>query len=157
MRRRPRQEGAAAVELALLLIPLLLIAFGITEFGRAFFQYNAIVKGTRDGARFLTMKGVLDPADPTSASDIAQAKCLVVHGNTGCNGTERVPYLTTAMVSLCDSATCAATHSAQATGTGVVSLVTVTVSGYVFTPLAPLVMPATLTFGDISTTMRQVL
>ena len=157
MSSRAKQEGAVAVELGVLLIPLILIAFGITEFGRAFFEYNAITKGTRDGVRFLTMKGPLDPADPSSASDITQAKCMVVHGNPGCSGAARVPYLTAAMVNICDSWTCPATHAAQPTGTGVVNLVSVTVSGYAFTPLVPFIMPNPLTFGDISTTMRQVL
>ena len=157
MNSRKKEKGAAAVEFAVLLIPLVLIAFGITEFGRAFFEYNAIVKGTRDGVRFLTMKGPLDPADVTSAAEIAQAKCMVVHGNAGCTGAARVPYLTPAMVTICDSFTCAATHNAQSTGTGVVNLVTVTVTGYMFTLLVPFIMPNPLTFSDISTTMRQVL
>lgn len=157
MKNRAKQKGAAAVELAVLLIPLVLIAFGITEFGRAFFEYNAIAKGTRDGVRSLTMKGPLDPADPSSSSDITQTKCMVIYGNAGCTGTARVPYLTAAMVSICDSWTCPATHSAQSTGTGVVNLVTVTVTGYTFTPLVPFIMPNPLTFNDISTTMRQVL
>lgn len=157
MKNRTKQKGAAAVELAVLLIPLVLIAFGTTEFGRAFIEYNAIAKGTRDGVRFLTMKGPLNPADPTSASDITQAKCMVAYGNPGCTGTARVPYLTAAMVSICDSWTCPATHAAQPTGTSVVNLVTVTVTGYTFTPLVPFIMPDPLTFNDISTTMRQVL
>jgi Flp pilus assembly protein TadG len=157
MNGRAKQKGGAAVELAVLLIPLVLIASGITEFGRAFFEYNAIAKGTRDAARFLTMKGPLDPAAPASASNITQAQCMVMHGNPGCTGTARVPYLTAAMVSICDSWTCPATHAAQAMGTGVVNLVTVTVTGYAFTPLVPFIMPNPLTFNDISTTMRQVL
>jgi len=157
MKNRAQQKGAAAVELAVLLIPLVLIAFGITEFGRAFFEYNAIAKGTRDAARFLTMKGPLDPANPSSTADIAQARCMVTYGNPGCTGTARVPYLTAAMVSICDSWTCPATHGAQPTGTSVVNLLTVTVTGYTFTPLVPFIMPNPLTFNDISTTMRQVL
>jgi Flp pilus assembly protein TadG len=157
VKTRAIQEGAAAVELAVMLIPLVLIAFGITEFGRAFYEYNALAKGTRDGVRFLTMKGPLNPADPTSAADITETKCMVVYGNPGCAGAARVPYLTPAMVSICDSWTCAATHSAQPTGSGVVNLVTVTVTGYTFTPMVPFIMPNPLTFNDIGTTMRQVL
>jgi Flp pilus assembly protein TadG len=152
-----QQKGVAAVELAVLLIPLIVIASGVTELGRAFFQYNALVKGTRDGVRFLTMKGPLDPADPSSAGDIAQAKCLVVYGNEGCDGTARVPALTTGMITICDAATCPATHSAQPTGSGVVNLVTVTITGYTFTPLLSLVLSSPIPFNDISTTMRQVL
>ena len=145
------------MEFGVLLIPLILIAFGITEFGRALFEYNAIVKGTRDGVRFLSMKGPLDPADPASAPNTAQTKCLVVYGNTTCSGQARVPGLTTAMVSVCDSVTCPGTHASQPVGTGVISLVTVTVSGYVFNPAVAFAMTDPITFNDISTTMRQFL
>ena len=155
--KRANQKGAAAVELAVLLIPLIIIATGVTELGRAFFQYNALVKGTRDGVRFLTMKGPLDPADPSTAGDIAQAKCLVVYGNSTCTGSMRVRELDTTMITICDAATCPATHSAQPTGTGVVNLVTVTITGYAFTPILSLVVPDPLMFNDISSTMRQVL
>jgi Flp pilus assembly protein TadG len=154
---RKRQKGAAAVELAVLLVPLMLIGFGVTEFGRALFEYNALVKGTRDAARFLSTKGLLDPADVTTIGDLEQAKCMVVHGNPDCSGAPRVPQLYAAMVTICDSVTCPQTHSAQPTGSGVVNLVTVSVEGYVFTPLVPFVMPSALTFGQIGTTMRQVL
>jgi Flp pilus assembly protein TadG len=154
---RNSEKGAAAVELAILLVPLMLIAFGICEFGRALLTYNAITKGTRDAARFLSTKGPLDPTDLTTSGDLAQAKCLVVHGNPDCAGSARIASLTTALVSICDSATCPATHAAQATGSGVVNLVTVSVTGYTFTPLVPIAMPGALTFNEISTTMRQVL
>lgn len=150
MRSRHRQSGVAALEFGILLIPLVLIAFGITEFGRAFFEYNALVKGTRDAARFLSLQG------PGDANDIAMARCLVVYGNTTCSGAARAPGLTTDMVVVCDSSSCAGTHQAQPTGTGVMNLVTVTVSGFPFTSLVPFVVP-NLSFGDISTTMRQVL
>jgi Flp pilus assembly protein TadG len=155
--KRRNQKGAAAVELAILLIPLLLIAAGVTELGRAFFQYNALVKGTRDGVRFLTLKGPLDPADPATAQNTAEARCLVVYGNRTCTGTARVPELSPGMITICDSATCPATHSAQPTGTGVINLVTVTISGYTFMPIVSFLVPSPLTFNDISATMRQVL
>lgn len=51
---RRKARGAIAVEFALLLIPLLLIVAGIIEFGRTFWYYDALVKSTRDGARFLS-------------------------------------------------------------------------------------------------------
>lgn len=51
---RAKQCGVAAVEFALLLIPLLMIVAGIIEFGRTFWYYDALVKSTRDGARYLS-------------------------------------------------------------------------------------------------------
>lgn len=150
MNRYRKQRGVAAVELAILLtfvlVPLL---FGMTEFGRALYQYNGLTKATRDAARFLSARGPGDPAD------IGSAQCMTVYGNQTCTGTPLVPNLTTAMVSVCDSSNCPS-HLSQPTGSGVINLVTVTVSGYPFTSLAPFFVPD-ITFGDISTTMRQVL
>lgn len=145
-----RQRGVAVLELGILLLPLVLIVFGITEFGRAFYEYNAIAKGTRDAVRYLSMQG---PGDPT---DAGKAKCMVVYGNSGCTGSARVLGLTTAMVTVCDSVTCAGTHAAQPTGSGSVNLVTVTVTGFPFTSIVPFVVPA-MVFNNISTTMRAVL
>lgn len=51
-------RGSAVVEFAILLIPLLMIVTGIIEFGRSFWYYDALVKGTRDGARFLSLSRV---------------------------------------------------------------------------------------------------
>ena len=74
------QKGVAAVELALLLIPLTTLVFGITEFGRAIYQYNTIAKGTRDAARYLTQ------TTPGNGASRAAARCLVVFGNRACSG-----------------------------------------------------------------------
>jgi Flp pilus assembly protein TadG len=145
-----RQRGVAAVELGLIIVPLLLLTFGVTEFGRAFYQYNALAKATRDATRFLSGQG---PGDP---SDVTAAQCLATHGNKTCTGVLLVPGLTTTMVSVCDSISCPGTHQNRPTGSGVINLVTVSISGYAFTSLVPLIIP-NVTFGSISTTMRQVL
>jgi Flp pilus assembly protein TadG len=44
-------EGAAAVEFALVLPLLLLVLFGIVDFGRAYNAQQALNAGTREGAR----------------------------------------------------------------------------------------------------------
>lgn len=149
-----KQRGVAAVELGIVLIPLVLLAFGITEFGRAIYQYNALAKATRDATRFLSAQG------PGDANDISAAKCLTVYGNKACTGNPLIPNLTTAMVTVCDSSNCPS-HLNQTTSTesgvsGPINLVTVTVTGYPFTSLVPFVVPS-MAFGEISTTMRQVL
>ncbi len=46
-----RSEGAAAIEFALVCIPLLLITIGIMEFAFALFQWNAAEKATQMGVR----------------------------------------------------------------------------------------------------------
>ena len=150
------QRGIAAVELALLLIPLAILTFGVTEYGRAVYQYNMLIKGTRDATRFLSGQGPGDPADVTTA------QCLAVYGNRTCTGDPLVPNLTAAMVTVCDRTSCPATHLNVSTGTGVVNLVTVTTAGYTFTFIAPVNFQSgtyfqNMVFGPISTTMRQVL
>ena len=127
-----KQRGVAAVELGILLIPMILLSFGITEYGRAIYQYNAITKSTRDAVPVIKRTG--DPADITAA------KCLVVHGNKGCTGNPLVPDLTTAMVTICDSTNCA-DHKDQGTGSGVINLVTVTATGYPLPRWFPLLHP----------------
>jgi Flp pilus assembly protein TadG len=93
-----RARGAAAVEFAFLITLLLVIVAGIIEFGRTFWYYNALTKGTRDGARFLS----LARASPTVALDsnlIQQSKEIVVNAANAAN----VPGFSTADVAVeCD-------------------------------------------------------
>lgn len=51
--RRPRDEGAAAVELALLLPLLLTILLGILGFGRAFHTQLELSNAAQEGARYM--------------------------------------------------------------------------------------------------------
>jgi Flp pilus assembly protein TadG len=154
------QRGAALVELAIVMVVLLTITFGITEFGRAIYQYNTLAKSARDAARYLSTKGQTD----TDAK--AAAKCLAVfgkpfYGDPTCGGSTSTlaPGLTIAMVSVCDALACPTTHSAQGTAP-VVNLVTVTIGGaatpYTFASAVSFAVPD-IPFGEISVTMRQVL
>jgi hypothetical protein len=154
MKPRNRQRGVALLELAISAFVLITIAFGITEFGRAIYQYNTLAKAARDAARFLSTR------DPTDTVSKDQAKCLVVYGHPACTGTALVPGLTLAMVSICDSLACPADHAAQGSAP-VVSLVTVSIGGasatpYTFDSLVSFIVPD-FTFSPISVTMRQVL
>ena len=157
MTPRKHQRGVAAVEFGILIIPLTLMLFGLTEYGRAIYQYNTLVKATRDATRYLT---TVAPGDGW-----AQARCLARYGNIGCNGTALVPGLEVgkAEVVICDATSCTATHSLVATGSGAVNLVTVTISNFEFKslinfPIGELSAGAPdITFGDISNTMRQAL
>lgn len=159
---RAGQRGAIAVEFALLLVPLLAMLTGVTEFGRAMYYYNAIAKGARDAARLMSTQ---TPSDSDYAALITKAQCTAVYGNPACTGDTLVPGLATAMVSICDPVSCTGTHSAVPTGTGVANLVTVTVGGannpYVFHSLAPFIPAsfgiADISFGAVSVTMRQII
>jgi Flp pilus assembly protein TadG len=47
-----REEGAAAIEFALLLPLLMLILFGIIEFGLVLYNQEVITNASREGARY---------------------------------------------------------------------------------------------------------
>jgi len=49
------QEGAAAVEFAIVSIVLILLLTGIVQFGFTFFQYLEIVHAAREGARWASL------------------------------------------------------------------------------------------------------
>jgi Flp pilus assembly protein TadG len=159
LRSRLAQRGAVAVEAALVLIPLLILLLGVAEGGRLFFEYNAIVKATRDATRYLsTVAAGVENNDPS----YARARCLAVYGNTECAGSPLVTGLTTGLVEICDARICPDTHrSVPATGnggdaTGVMNLVTVTVNHFQPELFIGVTMPVT-EFGPISATMRQAL
>jgi len=150
-----RQRGVAMLELAICMTLLITLVFGITEFGRAMFQYDTLAKSARDAARFLAVR------DPSAAGAVGDAKCMAVYGNPNCTGTALAPGLTTGMVSVCYAAdpACAANYQSQG-ASPVINLVGVTIGGannpYVFTSAVPFVVPS-FNFGAISVTMRQVL
>jgi Flp pilus assembly protein TadG len=160
MKSRGRQRGLALVELGISIFLLITIAFGITEFGRAIYQYNTLAKAVRDATRFLSTRDATD----TAAKD--QARCLAVYGKatlTCATDVSLVPLasgLTLAMVSICDALACPADHAAQGTAP-VINLVTVSIGGpnatpYTFDSIFSFVVPD-IQFGPIRATMKQVL
>ncbi|KVC12523.1 pilus assembly protein TadG [Burkholderia diffusa] len=170
--RRSRMRGVAAVEFALVLMPMIVLATGVAEFGRAIYQYETLTKATRNAARYLS---VFLPTD--SSYPLAQAQCLVVYGSTTCGsaGTELVPGLTTSMVIVCDAAhtpDCAdasdppqfanlptydsTNNAASGTATGSINVVEVKVKGYQYQPIPAYPGLSSITFGNIVTVMRQV-
>lgn len=147
---RRYMHGVAAVEFAFLVIPLVILAFGISEVGRAIYSYNTLVKSVRDAARYLTSK------EPGLASHHTVAKCMVVHGSADCSTSTPAlaPGLTTSMVEVCDSVlTCDGVTNTLLTGTGTIRTVTVRISDYPYNSVVEFVMPD-ITFNNISTTMR---
>ena len=144
---RRDQRGAAAVEFALLLTPLVVMLFGTTELGRAIYTYNTLDKTVRDAARHLSQHGPGDVVVQT------EARCLAVYGNESCSGPALAPGLTTAAVQICDALSCPSTHAAQPTGLGSVNLVTVGIQGYAYNSLVEFVVPD-MTFNNIAATLR---
>jgi Flp pilus assembly protein TadG len=152
MKKPIQQKGVAAVEFAILLPLLLLIVFGITEFGRALYAYNTLVKATRDAARYYAIQ---QPGNPPDKAD--EIMNLVVFGNTEGTGDALAAGLDPSMVTLEDRVSKPLTHKSQGAAP-VVNLVTVTVSGYAYeSPIISFFMPddsSSFTFADISTTMK---
>jgi len=77
MRKRPsnKQSGAALVEFALVASILILLLAGTYEFGRAFAFYDALSKGTRDAARYMSVakKASINSSSVSNAKDIVVA------------------------------------------------------------------------------------
>ena len=77
MRNRPsnKQSGAALVEFALVVSILILLLAGTYEFGRAFAFYDALSKGTRDAARYMSVakKASINSSSVSNAKDIVVA------------------------------------------------------------------------------------
>ena len=88
-----RQRGVASVEFALLLVPLLVIAFGALEYGRLVYHYDTLVKSVRSAARMIAQHNPDDQA--VYATSVAEARCLAAYGVSSCteNQTPLVPDL----------------------------------------------------------------
>ena len=54
LRRGCGQEGAAAVEFAMCIIPLLLIVAGVVDFGESWYMQSVLATASREGARYAT-------------------------------------------------------------------------------------------------------
>ena len=143
-----RQRGAAILEFALILPLLLVFTMATTEFGRAIYQYNSIVKSLRQAARYLSVQ--------TPGTKTVEAKNLVVFGNIAGSGTALVPGLTVSQV---------ATPTWTTRGSNpLINTVTITVTGYKFRSLFISVFgvvfadsTSKISFSDISATMRSSL
>lgn len=83
MRKRILDDrGAAAVEFALLVFPLLLILFGAFDFGRFFFIQNSVTNGVRVGARTMVVESAAgNPAALQHAKDAAARAASGVIGS----------------------------------------------------------------------------
>lgn len=97
---RPRQQqGVAAVEFIIVIPLLALLMVATAEFGRMLYQYTAVVKTTRDGARFAA-KESLDAAGVVNLNQVMpfhpfsvqrETQNLVVYGNRDGTGPPLLP------------------------------------------------------------------
>ena len=152
---KTRQKGTAIVEFALILPLLLMLTMITTEFGRAIYQYNTIVKSLRNATRYLSLQ------TPITDTKITEAQNLVVFGNIAGTGPALVLGLTLAQV---------ATPTWQTFGSApLINTVTITVTCYKFRPLLTSVFGVTFSsditcdgisgirYANISATMRSPL
>ncbi|MHB9002909.1 MAG: TadE/TadG family type IV pilus assembly protein, partial [Coriobacteriia bacterium] len=68
MTGRKHDEGASAVEFAIVSFALILLLTGIIQFGFTFFQYLEIVHAAREGARWASLD--LDPGTVTDPDTV---------------------------------------------------------------------------------------
>ena len=143
-----RQRGAALIELALIMPLLLLLTFITTEFGRAMYEYNSVVKATRDAVRYLSVQ--------TPGTHITEARNLMVYGNTAGTGTPLARGLSLTNV---PAGSCCTWQTVGANP--IINTVTVRITSYTFHSLFPSVMGVVfadangdIVFSEITATMR---
>lgn len=138
-----RQQGAAIVEFALILPFLLVLTFTVTELGRAYYQYNVLAKSVREAARYLSSR------TPRAATEMANAKNIILYGNPRGNGNPVVPGLSLSNVP--DPVW------SSAGAFPAINTVTVSITNYKFIPLATSVFGFgfnNIVFSPIQATMR---
>ena len=159
--RRKHQRGTAAVEFALLLVPMLLLSFGVVEYGRAIYHYNTLVKSVRSAVRLMS---AYSPDDSTYNTHATEARCLAVHGTPDCSGDKLAPNLSISQIKICDrkswsdcTGSSQATYRNVPTGSGAINLVEVRISGYAlpFIGLPLVITSPSITLGPIESVMRQ--
>lgn len=67
------RSGSVAVELALILPMMFMLMFAMFQFGRIFWQYNAVQKAATDAARLLA---AMSPADMQDSAKVNIAKTM---------------------------------------------------------------------------------
>jgi Flp pilus assembly protein TadG len=106
VRRRARNEsGQSMVEFTIVLLPLLLVLFGIIEFGLIMFQKVSIEHSAREAGR---LAAVNDPAGKTAATGVTFTCTLSPSSgnstpNVGDTVTAHVPYTYTYVIPLISS------------------------------------------------------
>lgn len=97
--RRQRQQGLAIVEFVITVPLLLFVLIATAEIGRAVYQYTALTKAVRDGARYLADQGDGTTGVPVlDATDLTRARNVTVFGNINGTGQALLPGLTTANI-----------------------------------------------------------
>ena len=157
---RSKQKGAVLIELAIVIPLLLLLTLVPLEISHAISEYKVLVNQVESAARYLSTK--------TPGLGRAEAICLVRTSSLSCSATPVLAglALSGATVSVYDAVNAASTQKSQKTSSDTnsvrINLVTVKVTGYQYNlsigdfAYGIFQLPATLDFGEISSTMRQI-
>lgn len=84
---RTSERGAAAVEFALVLPLLVLLVFGIVEFGRGYNARVTLTHATREGVRALAIGSDEDPVQVTKAAATSLDPNAITVTTVPCSGT----------------------------------------------------------------------
>jgi Flp pilus assembly protein TadG len=143
-----RQRGTTTVEFAIIGTVLMVVVFGVIEFGRALFVINMLTEATRRGAR---MAAVCPVGDPKPAQ-------VAVFANGGTNSS-LVAGLTTANIQVQYLDTSGAVIAGPGTAAGFNSIryVRVSIVGFTQTLLIPLHLTAVPLSGFSTTLPRESL
>lgn len=97
---RKQQRGLAAMEFAIALPLIILLALAVTELGRGLYQYNTLTKAVHQGVRHLSDVAIGPVGTIDIGPHVAATQNLVVYGDTGGGATPVLPGFTTADVSV---------------------------------------------------------
>lgn len=145
-RRHPasgEDHGAAAVEFALVVIPLLLIVFGIIEFGLIFAQNQALGNGARQGARLGVVANPSGSGSPTEScaailSQVQSAASTIGIASGAISAQVDITDPTAGTSTPCPAASSGASTTVfpcQGTNSGTIMTVTATYNSKVLVPL----------------------
>ena len=164
----PTDRGAAAVEFAIVLVVLLLIIFGIIDFGRLLFAVQGMKAASREGARTAAVQAqwgvstkLASPANSSASSASAASGSIVKAvsdaGQAAASLAGASSFTVTSSVNLPSSpagfAPCSATTATPpGAGTGNPVTVTATTSFSWFTPVG--IFSSGIQSVSASTTMR---
>jgi Flp pilus assembly protein TadG len=70
--RGNRRRGATTVETAMIMLPLLMLLFGIFEYGRTLMDWNLLDNAAREGCRYALVNNT-DPSVNTNVQNIVTA------------------------------------------------------------------------------------
>lgn len=114
-----QERGTQLVELAIVMPLFIVLMASAAEFGRFFYTYSALNNAVRAGARHASRW------ERSASWTLPQTRNMVVYGDFGGGTTPILPGLTTGMVNV----------TANGPNPASIDSVTVSISGYTYTPI----------------------